>query len=525
LPPIAPPSAPAVLVPGYEILGELGRGGMGVVYKARQVALDRTVALKMILAGPHAGAPERARFRTEAEAVGRLQHPNVIGIYEVGEADGKPFFSLEYVAGGSLAAQLDGKSWPPRRAAQLVEVLARAVQAAHERGIVHRDLKPANVLLTADGTPKITDFGLAKKLDQPGGQTASGAILGTPSYMAPEQASGKNREIGPAADVYALGAILYELLTGKPPYRGDTPLDTLLQVVSAELVPPTRWRTDIPLELETVCLKCLEKNPARRYASALSLADDLRRFQGGETLRIPPRPRQTSASGLPGLRRVAMAGSAVTLLVLLGLVLGGVVDAGKVFAVCAAGGGTLLVCQMLLTLIGIGDHHDVGGHDFHDVGHGLHGDGEGGMASGPAWFTGLLTFRTVVAGLTFFGLAGLAGMQGGLATVAAVLLALGIGGAAMCVVARLMRLLYQLDAEGTVRIERSVGHRGTVYLGIPANKMGFGKVQLNLQNRTVEYRAITARQELITGTKVVVVAVVNGDTVEVESAESESPGP
>ena len=196
-------------MPGYEILGELGRGGMGVVYKASQHGLGRPVALKMVLSGAHAGAADLARFRIEAEAIARLQHPNIVQIHEVGEHGGLPFFSLEYCGGGSLEDRLQGTPLTPREAAALVERLARAMHAAHEKGVLHRDLKPANVLLTEDGTPKVTDFGLAKKLDE-AGQTASGAVMGTPSYMAPEQAGGRSHEIGPACDVYALGAILYE---------------------------------------------------------------------------------------------------------------------------------------------------------------------------------------------------------------------------------------------------------------------------------------------------------------------------
>jgi WD40 repeat protein len=275
-------------VPGYEILGELGRGGMGVVYRARQKGLNRDVALKVILAGAHAGEAERARFRAEAEAVARLQHPNIVQVHEVGEHNGVPFFSLEYVEGGSLADRLDGTPWPAPRAAALVEALARAVHAAHARGVVHRDLKPANVLLTADGVPKVTDFGLAKRLDADKGQTQSGAVVGTPSYMAPEQAAGRTREVGPAADVYALGAILYECLVGRPPFRAATPLDTILQVATADPVPPRRLQPGVPRDLDTVCLKCLHKDPARRYASALDLADDLRRFRAGEPIRARP---------------------------------------------------------------------------------------------------------------------------------------------------------------------------------------------------------------------------------------------
>ena len=284
-----PGAAPELTVPGYEILEELGRGGMGVVYKARQVSLRRLVALKMIRSGAHAGPQELERFRAEAEAAARLRHPNIVQIYEVGDQSGLPFFSLEYVDGGSLARRLAGTPLPAREAAALVEVLARAVHAAHGRGIAHRDLKPANVLLdwrseetpdrrdpaieqqttvVAKAVPKITDFGLAKRLDEDSGQTRSGAVLGTPSYMAPEQAAGRTREMGLLVDVYALGAILYETLTGRPPFRAATALETLEQVRSQEPVPPSRLQPKVPRDLETVCLKCLEKEPKKRYPSA-----------------------------------------------------------------------------------------------------------------------------------------------------------------------------------------------------------------------------------------------------------------
>jgi WD40 repeat protein/Flp pilus assembly protein TadD len=292
---LAPSSGPRqadptdVLIPGYEVLRELGRGGMGVVYQARQVGLNRLVALKMILAGSHAGPEDLARFRTEAEAVAQLQHPNIVQIYEIGQHRGLPFFSLEYVDGGSLAQQLNGTPIPSRQAAALIETLTHAVHAAHQHGIVHRDLKPANVLLSFSGRsesgagsasaiPKIADFGLAKRLDVEHGQTQSGSIVGTPSYMAPEQAGGKTKAVGPAADVYALGAILYELLTGRPPFRAATPLDTVLMVLAEEPVPPRRLQPKVPRDLETICLKCLHKEPGKRYAMAEALAEDLRRF-------------------------------------------------------------------------------------------------------------------------------------------------------------------------------------------------------------------------------------------------------
>jgi serine/threonine-protein kinase len=311
-----------VVVPGYEILGELGRGGMGVVYQARQTKLNRVVALKMILAGAHAGEGDRRRFLAEAEAVARLQHPNVVQIHEVTEHNGLPCFSLEFCPGGSLAARLAGTPLPPAEAARLVEGLARAVQAAHEAGIVHRDLKPANVLLTADGTPKITDFGLAKQLDQ-AGRTGSGAVVGTPSYMAPEQAAGKGKEVGPAADVWALGAILYECLTGRPPFRAATLAETLLQVLSEEPVPPGRLLPKLPRDLETICLKCLQKEQRKRYATADALAEDLRRFQAGEPIRARPVGRLERgwkwARRNPAVAGLAAAVGAALLLVVVAL--------------------------------------------------------------------------------------------------------------------------------------------------------------------------------------------------------------
>jgi hypothetical protein len=273
---------------------------MGVVYRARQVGLGRTVALKMILTGGHAGEDERARFRTEAEAIARLQHPNIVQVFEVGEHEGKPFFSLEFCPGGSLDKRLDGTPWLPEQAAQLVETMARAMQAAHEVKVIHRDLKPANVLLADDGTPKVTDFGLAKKLDE-GNATLSGTVLGTPSYMAPEQAGGRSRELGPACDVYALGAILYELLTGRPPFKAPTTLDTLRQVVADEPVPPSRLQSQTPRDLETICLKCLQKETGKRYPSAGALADDLARFQRGEP--IQGRPVGRLERGVKWVRR------------------------------------------------------------------------------------------------------------------------------------------------------------------------------------------------------------------------------
>ena len=286
--PLPAVQSPALAIPGYDILEVIGRGGMGIVYKARQHGLNRPVALKMILTGVHAGPHERTRFRTEAEALARLRHPHIVQIHEVGEHDGRPFLALEFMEGGTLARKLDGTPQPPAAAARLLETLARAVQAAHQQDIIHRDLKPANILLDREGVPRVTDFGLAKQLASGEEYTASSVVLGTPSYMAPEQASGRSRGVGPAADVYALGAILYEMLTGRPPFQGTTMLETLEQVRTREPVALRQLQPGTPRDLETICLKCLEKDPHRRYASAEALADDLRRFLEGRTVQARP---------------------------------------------------------------------------------------------------------------------------------------------------------------------------------------------------------------------------------------------
>ena len=277
-----------ISVPGYEIEAVLGRGGMGVVYKARHLALKRTVALKMVLAGGHAGPSELARFRIEAEAVARLQHPNIVQIHEVGEADGHPFFALEFVEGGSLAGKIDGKPLPARDAARLVEALARAMQLAHSRNVVHRDLKPANISAGGrDGTPKITDFGLARQLDSDSGETQTGAVMGTPSYMAPEQASGAPRGRACRGRVCAGGDPL-QLPDRPASLQGEDGRRDARSGADQEPVPPSRWQESVPLDLETICLKCLRKEPEKRYASAAELADDLVRYQRGEAIQARP---------------------------------------------------------------------------------------------------------------------------------------------------------------------------------------------------------------------------------------------
>jgi WD40 repeat protein len=316
------PDAP--VLPGYDVLRLVGRGGMGLVYQARQRSVDRLVAVKLLRDGAWADDKGRVRFRTEAEAIARLQHPNIVQLFEVGEwraADGGPplpFLALEFCAGGSLDTKLDGTPWPAIKAARLVQTLAEAMHVVHQKGIIHRDLKPANVLLTEEAVPKITDFGLARKMET-AGQTATGAILGTPSYMAPEQAGGDTRHLTPAADVYALGAILYELLTGRPPFQAPTMLETLQQVLTVEPVPPRQLQPGTPRDLETICLKCLHKEPVKRYADAAALAEDLRRFLAGEP--IVARPIGTAGRLWRWSRRnPVVATLSATLLLLLAVV-------------------------------------------------------------------------------------------------------------------------------------------------------------------------------------------------------------
>ena len=277
----------------YELIREIGRGGMGVVYEARQKGLDRSVAVKMILASHLASAELVRRFQAEAKAAARLRHSNIVHIHEVGQLHGQDFFAMEYIDGQSLAERIAEGPVDAPTAVRLVATVARAVEHLHQQGIIHRDLKPSNILLDSDGQPYVTDFGLAKVFAPGSEMTATGVIAGTPSYMAPEQALGRRADVGPATDVYSLGAILYELLTGVPPFRADSPLDTLMEVLSGDPAMPRRLNSHIPRGLELICLKCLAKEPSERYVSAAALADDLDRFARGEVLEVrPPTPLQ-----------------------------------------------------------------------------------------------------------------------------------------------------------------------------------------------------------------------------------------
>lgn len=270
-------------IPNHEILEELGAGGMGIVYKAKQISLGRIVALKMMRHSTK-NPTELERFQCEAEVIASFSHPNIVQVYDIGEHKGQPFFTLEYCPNGNLDKQLLSKPMKNEDAARLVETLALAIDVAHQAGIIHRDLKPANVLIGSSGEPKITDFGIAKMLDEDSGATGTGVIMGTPSYMAPEQAQGKSREAGPATDVYALGAILYQCLTGRPPFLAATPMETMRQVLEDNPVPPKLLNRGVDHDLERICLKCLEKSPEDRYQTSKELAADLRRYLDGEPI-------------------------------------------------------------------------------------------------------------------------------------------------------------------------------------------------------------------------------------------------
>jgi putative methionine-R-sulfoxide reductase with GAF domain len=345
--------SPAGNATNLEVLERLGEGAMGIVYRARQTTLDRVVALKMIHAKARTDPNQLARFRTEVQAVARLSHPNFVQIHEIGERDGLPYFIMEYVNGGSLARKLSSGPLPVRQAAQMVETLAVAVHVAHEHEIVHRDLKPANILLTLDGQPKITDFGLAKiTTSRDSSQPRSEAIVGTPSYMAPEQAQG--HDSGPACDIYALGATLYEMLTGRPPFRAATVYGTLVQVMNEVPVPPGRLRPKLPRDLEAICLKCLRKLPEERYATADALAEDLHAFLSGEPIQgheAPPAelvlrwPRRKPAQAM-----LLVGASLATLCLLLGAWWSNALVVGSVAALCLIAGGWWYHARFLAVL-------------------------------------------------------------------------------------------------------------------------------------------------------------------------------
>ena len=301
----------------YEIQHEIARGGMGIVYKARQVTLNRPVALKMILAGALADQAAIRRFHTEAEAAANLQHPNIVAIHEIGVHEGQHYFSMDYVEGRSLSAIIASGPMPAARAAGYVRTIAEAIHYAHQRGTLHRDLKPSNILIDADDRPRITDFGLAKIGSGDARLTITGTVMGTASYMSPEQALGRQAQIGSHSDVYSLGAILYELLSGSPPFRADSVQATLLRVMQDEPVAPRTRKTDVPADVETICLKCLEKSPQRRYATARELAEDLGRFVNHDPILARPASVSRKIEQWVKRRPLVLAGAAALLLLAL----------------------------------------------------------------------------------------------------------------------------------------------------------------------------------------------------------------
>jgi len=279
----------------YQLLEEIARGGMGIVYQARQLSLNRLVAVKVLLSGPLASATDLQRFRAEAEAVANLQHPNIVAVHEVGEHAGQPFFSMDYVEGTCLSELVREQPLPAPRAAGYVKTIAEAIQYAHDHGVLHRDLKPSNVLIDHAGQPRIIDFGLAKRLHSDPQLSAindpltrTGHVLGSPNFIPPEQAAGKRGAIGRHSDIYSLGALLYHLLTARPPFAAATTHEIVHQVLNTEPVGPRSLNPSVPRDLETICLKCLEKDPRRRYRTAQELADELRRFLRGEPIQARP---------------------------------------------------------------------------------------------------------------------------------------------------------------------------------------------------------------------------------------------
>jgi hypothetical protein len=531
--------------PRYRVLEVLGSGGMGTVYKSLHRLMERPVALKVIRQDFTRDGGAVERFRREVKGAARLTHPNIVTAYDAEQAGDTHFLVMEFVEGKSLDRVVAEEGpLPVVRACDYVRQAALGLQHAFERGMVHRDVKPHNLMRTPDGTIKILDFGLARFARETaraagpapgpasadtGSLTQPGSLMGTPVYMAPEQAANPH-EADIRADLYSLGCTLYFLLSGRPPFAGPTGMDKIMAHIEQMPQPLADVRPDAPATLAGVLGRLLAKDPARRYQTPAEAAAALEPFTRpaeapaakAEAPPQPPRRGRRLRLALGGLGGAACV---------IGVVLLGLGDHATVrdrlrdvYTVCAVLGGTLLVCQFVLSLLGLGHHHDMGtgaepDHDF--GGHDHHGGGhDADHEAQSSWFVGVLTFRTVVAALLFFGLSGRAAEATDLDTGTALLVALAAGGAALFAVAWMMRALYRLRADGTVRIERAVGRPGTVYLSIPANKAGRGKVLVNVQNRTVEYQAVTAHAALPTGSPVTVLAIVNADTVEVGPAKT-----
>jgi hypothetical protein len=566
--PIAPeePETPPELArhPRYRVLELLGAGGMGVVYKAEHQLMERPVALKLINQSLIKDPEAVERFRREVKSAARLAHPNIVAAHDAEQSGDVHFLVMEFVEGTSLD-RLVGEAGPLPvvPACDYVRQAALGLQHAFERGMVHRDIKPGNLMRTPDGRIKVLDFGLARfarestppsvspapeggdRSPEPGVRrscaplTRVGTLMGTPDYMAPEQAASLHAA-DIRADIYSLGCTLYYLLTGEPPFPKGTTVDKLLAHAEQTPRPLTQVRSDVPPELARIVDRMLAKDPMQRYQTpaevALALAGFLKAVESGavalEALASQgPQPAENASSGQRRQPRarpgnglavlVGCVGGAGGLVALMFLLQKGREDTvnesmATFYLVCALLGGTILVCQFLLGLLGLGWHHDVGGHDFHEVEvHDFHAGHEVAHDAYVAWYAGVLTFRTIVAALTFFGLAGRAAAATGLDPARTLGVALASGVGALFLVAWGMRSLYRLRSDGTIRTGRAVGKTGTVYLSIPAGKAGAGKVLLNLQNRTVEYLAVTSQGPLPTGAKVMVVAVVGPDTVEV----------
>jgi serine/threonine protein kinase len=545
--------------PRYRILELLGAGGMGVVYKALHCLMERPVALKVIrreLTGDPAAAE---RFRREVRSAAALAHPNIVTAHDAEQAGDLHFLVMEYVEGTSLDRLVAGRGpLPVLQACDYAYQAALGLQHAHEHGMVHRDIKPQNLMLTPQGRVKILDFGLARfardvvplgetrpapeaadaRPDPAAALTLAGAVMGTPDYIAPEQVRDPHAA-DIRADIYSLGCTLYFLLSGNSPFPGASALDKLLAHQEQALRPLPEIRADLPPGLWRLIERMTAKDPSGRYQTPGEVARDLAVFTTPEGVRLPEpaearRPDPSESRRLrTRLVSAVFFGGILALFVFLTTTdnqqIGERME--TLYTACAVLGGTLLGLQFLMSLVGLGHHGDVGGHDFHDGGDFHDAGGHDGHASPHdvthdthvSWFVGLLTFRTVIAALTFFGLAGRAASAAEVSPVESLAAALAAGGAALFGVAWMMRSLYSLKAEGTVRIQRAVGQTGTVYLPIPGNKAGAGKVHLNLQNRTVEYQAVTAQDTLAAGSKILVVGVVSNDTVEVIPVPSTEP--
>jgi hypothetical protein len=546
-------SAPAVPPglrhhPRYRLLEVLGSGGMGVVYKAEHLVMGRLVALKIINRMLTSDPASVERFRREVRSAARLLHPHIVTAHDAEQAGDAHFLVMEYVEGDNLETLVREKGpLPIGLACDYLRQAALGLHYAFQQGMVHRDIKPSNLMRTAAGQIKILDFGLARLARETGqpplaparagtgaatavlpALTQAGAVMGTPDYMAPEQ--GANPQVADIrADIYSLGCTLYFLLTSQPPFpRGDA-IDKLIAHSERTPQPLAQLRADAPAGLARLVERLLAKDPAQRYQTPAEVVQALDAL--GKQTEEPPTAETTGQLAQRRRRQrllAAAGGGLLLLIVLLVLMQSGREDTlnehvTTLYSICAVLGGTLLICQFVLGFLGLGHHtgdggggieaHDFGGHGDHmDTGHDAHHDAH---ATG---FVRLLTFRTIVAAVTFFGLAGRAAGAAEFSPAVTLGLAIAAGAGALFLVAWLMQAIFSLQADGSVRITRAVGACGTVYLPIPGHKAGVGKVLLNLQNRTMEYQAVTADDTLETGSKITVVAVLGTDTVEVTLA-------